>query len=72
MAQAEKLWNKGYDLNKAVETFTVGKDYLLDKALVNYDCLASKAHAKMLTKIKILTEEKLNQLIGRIEWNLFN
>lgn len=67
MAQAEKLWNKGYDLNKAVEKFTVGKDYILDKALVKYDCIASKAHAKMLTKIGVLTTEELNQLLTGLD-----
>ena len=67
MAQAKKLWDKGYDLNKAVEIFTVGKDYILDKALVKYDCIASKAHAKMLTKIGVLTTEELNQLLTGLD-----
>ena len=51
-----KLWNKGYKLNEFIEEFTVGNDYLDDKRLRFYDCIASKAHAKMLHKISILSE----------------
>ncbi len=65
-----KLWQKDYCLNKSVEKFTVGNDYLLDQRLVKYDCLASTAHAKMLAKIGILKkpeakklEVELNQII---------
>ena len=43
--------------NKKIEKFTVGNDYLLDKKLLKYDCIASIAHSKMLKKIKILTQE---------------
>lgn|SRR3989338_8751375 len=58
-----KLWQKNYLLNKFVEDFTVGNDYLLDQKLLEYDCIASTAHAKMLFKIKILSKKELNQLI---------
>lgn len=58
-----KLWKKDYDLNKEIEKFTVGNDYLLDQKLVKYDCLASIAHGKMLKKIGVLTEDELNKLI---------
>ena len=40
-----KLWDKGYELNREIESFTVGDDYLLDRRLVKYDCAASIAHA---------------------------
>ena len=53
-----KLWQKQYKLNKAVEKFTVGNDYILDRRLVKYDCLASIAHAKMLVKIGVLKPEE--------------
>jgi argininosuccinate lyase len=43
-----KLWDKGVDLDKAVEAFTVGKDPALDNVLIPYDCKASIAHARML------------------------
>jgi argininosuccinate lyase len=57
-----KLWKKGYDLNKLVEAFTVGNDYLLDRELVASDCLASIAHARMLHTIGILSRKELSSL----------
>lgn len=57
-----KLWQKQYKVNKAVEKFTVGNDYILDQRLVKYDCLASIAHAKMLAKIGILTVPEAKKL----------
>ena len=58
-----KLWQKDYELNKEIEKFTVGNDFLLDKKLVKYDCIASIAHAKMLNKIGILTNQELDKAI---------
>lgn len=57
-----KLWNKGKELNKVIEDFTIGDDYLLDKHLLKYDCLASIAHAKLLYKKKIITLNEFNKL----------
>ena len=57
-----KLWQKNYELNELVEKFTVGRDYLLDQALVVSDCISSIAHAKMLNKINILTDEEFSLL----------
>lgn len=56
-----KLW-QDKKLNKKIESFTVGDDYLLDKKLLKYDCIASIAHSKMLEKIGILTEEEQKKL----------
>lgn len=61
-----KLWQKKYKLNEKIEEFTVGNDYLLDKKLVKYDCLASIAHAKMLCKMGILTKDECSQLINAL------
>ncbi|MEA3514249.1 MAG: argininosuccinate lyase [Nanoarchaeota archaeon] len=58
-----KLWKKNYELDKEIEKFTVGNDYLLDNKLVEYDCIASIAHAKMLKKIGILSGNELDKLI---------
>ncbi|MAE42828.1 argininosuccinate lyase [Candidatus Woesearchaeota archaeon] len=58
-----KLWQKNYELNKEIEKFTVGNDFLLDGKLVKYDCIASIAHAKMLKKIDILKENELKKAI---------
>ena len=38
-------------MNKIIESYTVGNDHQLDQKLVYYDCVASKAHAKMLGKL---------------------
>jgi argininosuccinate lyase len=54
-----KLWDKGRELNKEIESFTVGDDYLLDRRLVKHDCAASLAHARMLEKIGLLTKKEL-------------
>lgn len=53
-----KLWEKGYRLDRLVETFMTGDDPILDRALISYDCLGSIAHAKMLEAIGILTAEE--------------
>ncbi len=58
-----KLWQKNYNVDKEIEKFTVGNDFLLDKKLVKYDCIASIAHAKMLKKIGILSNSELNKII---------
>jgi argininosuccinate lyase len=64
-----KLWQKNYKLNKEIEKFTVGNDYLLDKKLLKYDVVASMAHAKMLEKIGVLKDaenKKLQQQLQQI------
>ncbi|MBD3289284.1 argininosuccinate lyase [candidate division KSB1 bacterium] len=57
-----KLWDRGHNIDKQVLDFTVGDDYILDKKLVKFDCLASIAHAKMLGRIGILTKEEVEKL----------
>jgi len=57
-----KLWEKNYSLDQQVEKFTVGDDYILDQRLVRYDCRASIAHAGMLMKIGILSEDEFGKL----------
>ena len=57
-----KLWDKGYELDKAVEAFTVGNDPALDQKLVYYDCIASKAHAAVLHKAEILSDQEFDDL----------
>lgn len=61
-----KLWQKDYKLNKRIEEFTVGADYIWDQNLVIYDCIASIAHAKMLGKIGILDGEEVQKLVKEI------
>jgi len=61
-----KLWEKGYKLDHLVETFMTGDDPSLDHVLISYDCIGSMAHAKMLTKIGILTAEECHQLVKEL------
>lgn len=57
-----KLWDKGIDINKAVEQFTVGKDRELDLLLAPYDVLGSIAHITMLQYVGLLEEDELKEL----------
>ena len=54
----KKLWDKGYELNKLVDSFTVNNDNELDEKLIYFDCIASLAHAKMLFAMKLITKER--------------
>jgi len=58
-----KIWQKKYQLNKQIEAYTVGNDYLIDQKLVKYDCIGSIAHVKMLKKIGILNNIEHDKLI---------
>ncbi len=53
-----KLWQKSTDVNKRIESFTIGNDAELDLLLAPYDVLGSLAHIKMLQTIDLLTEEE--------------
>ena len=57
-----KLWQKNYSLDKEIEKFTVGNDFVLDKNLIKHDVYGSIAHAAMLNKIGILDEDELKKL----------
>jgi argininosuccinate lyase len=61
-----KLWEKGYKLDKLVESFMTGDDPVLDQVLIPYDCMGSMAHAKMLTKIGILTSNECHQIVQEL------
>jgi len=62
-----KLWQKTKHLDKEIEKFTVGKDYILDKELVYFDCIASKAHVRMLGEIGILTDKEVEDLLQGLD-----
>lgn len=57
-----KLWSKGYDADKTVEQFTVGRDREFDLHLAKHDVAGSIAHITMLESIGLLTKEELTQL----------
>ena len=53
-----KLWQKGYQLNEQVERFEAAQNSLLDARLIRHDVWGSLAHAAMLAKIGVLTEQE--------------
>lgn len=58
-----KLWNKGFEPDKAIEAYTVGNDQQLDLRLAQYDIEGSMAHIKMLETIGLLEKSELEQLL---------
>ncbi len=62
-----KLWDKGFSTDQKIDRFTVGNDRALDLHLAKYDVIASKAHAKMLGKIGLLTNEETKSLINELD-----
>ena len=61
-----KLWDKGFSTDKKIDHFTVGNDRELDLHLAKYDVIASKAHAKMLGKIGLLSPTETNDLVSEL------
>ena len=55
-----KIWQKNIDVNKDIETFTVGKDRELDLQMAAFDVLGSLAHVEMLESIGLLTADELS------------
>lgn len=62
-----KLWDKGFSTDKKIDHFTVGNDRELDLLLAKYDVIASKAHAKMLGKIGLLTDSETSDLVNELD-----
>ncbi|MHA7829497.1 MAG: argininosuccinate lyase [Flagellimonas sp.] len=62
-----KLWDKGFSTDKKIDHFTVGNDRELDLVLAKYDVIASKAHAKMLGKVGLITEDEAKDLVKALD-----
>jgi argininosuccinate lyase len=62
-----KLWEKGFTTDKKIDIFTVGSDRELDLVIAKYDVIASKAHARMLGKIGLLTASETEALVNELE-----
>ena len=62
-----KLWEKGFSTDQKIDHFTVGNDRELDLLLAKYDVIASKAHAKMLGKIGLLTNDETISLVKELD-----
>ncbi len=54
-----KLWDKGTEINKLIETFTIGRDTEMDLFLAEFDVLGSLAHIRMLESIGLISDQEL-------------
>ncbi|MDO7744039.1 MAG: lyase family protein, partial [Pedobacter sp.] len=57
-----KIWQKNIEVNKDIESFTVGRDRELDLQMAAFDVLGSLAHVEMLESIGLLTAEELSAI----------
>ena len=63
-----KLWKKSdAKMHPAVEKYTAGTDYIFDVEILPFDIQASRAHAKGLEKIGILSSEEQAQIDGGLD-----
>ena len=64
----QKLWQKkGTKTNKIVHKYIISENLKEDKILLPYDIIASIAHAKMLSKVKILSTKEADILVKNLE-----
>lgn len=63
----EKPWSGRFtaSTNEFVEAFTASVDF--DQRLYAYDIMGSVAHAKMLAKVGVLTEQECQQIVSGLE-----
>ncbi|MCM1078446.1 MAG: argininosuccinate lyase [Bacteroidales bacterium] len=61
-----KLWSKGFEINKEIERFTVGRDREMDLYLAKYDVLGSMAHITMLNSIGLISDGELPLLLREL------
>ena len=61
-----KLWSKGFEINKEIENFTVGRDREMDLYLAKYDVLGSMAHITMLNSIGLIADDELPLLLAEL------
>jgi len=63
-----KLWKKSDTaLHSAVEKYTAGTDHILDVEILPFDIQGSRAHAKGLEKIGILSGAELKDLLHALD-----
>ena len=61
-----KLWSKGFESNKEIERFTVGRDREMDLYLAKYDVMGSMAHITMLNSIGLIADDELPVLLKEL------
>lgn len=62
-----KLWDKGTDIDKKIESFTIGKDRELDLFLAPYDIMGTMAHSLMLGEVGLLNKKDVEVLIPELK-----
>jgi argininosuccinate lyase len=62
-----KIWEKGFSVNDKIEKFTVGQDRELDLYLAPFDMQASKAQARMLASIGLISKKEEGQLLQGLD-----
>ncbi len=62
-----KLWQKETSIDPVIEKFTIGKDKEMDMFIAPFDVIASKAHAKMLAHVKLITQNECDDLIAGLK-----
>jgi argininosuccinate lyase len=67
MTMANKLWEKGFEADKEIERFTVGRDREMDLYLAKYDVLGSMAHITMLETIGLIGHDELPLLLDELK-----
>lgn len=64
MKKAKRIWqDKPNGINPKVAAYTVGDDFVYDNILLPYDIEGTRAHVKMLEKIKVLTKKELTDIL---------
>ena len=65
---AQPIWQKSTtSINQIMMDYMAGEDVILDRELIQYDIVASRAHVKALQSIEILTEKESSQLLQQLE-----
>lgn len=62
-----KLWDKGYNVDEKIDTFTVGLDRELDVHLAPFDIMGTMAHITMLQSVGLLTADELSILLKELK-----
>lgn len=62
-----KLWDKGKEVNKMIEEFTIGRDREMDVFLASHDVIGTMAHVIMLSKVGLLPANELEPLLAELK-----
>ncbi len=64
---ADHIWSKGQAVDDWVIRFTVGDDYLWDRALLPYDAIGTRAHAHGLAEIGVFSDDEWTQVQAALD-----